>query len=444
MLAQKCENISNQENSLKRGKMSLFWGKFLREITGELTPSSRIFLRTLFCTFSFILGVGYSAVQEANELSEESTVRLIADNIPDFPRPDRLRIKAVGDIIPGTNYPYNRLHPRKEELLAEVEPLLDEAEIVFGNFESTLTNATVSAKQMGSGLVFAFRTPPDYSNLLKEAGFDVLNIANNHSLDFGDRGFQDTVANIEKAGIKAIGEKDKIVYTYHEGAKIAWLGFSYFPHQNSILNLPKSLALVQKAEANADIVIVSIHAGAEGTAAMHVRDRTEYFYGENRGNLVQFSRSAIDAGADLILGHGPHVPRSLELYRHKLIAYSLGNFLGYKTLSNKAELGYSLVLEVELDDRGDFLSGQIHPVRLQKNGIPQPSDRGETIQLIQRLTQSDFPHTPLTITPEGQILRNETVLAKELAEELAKESQDHINTSLVEFFLPTGIAAPEN
>lgn len=436
MLVRECENIRDRENSLERGKIVLFWGKLLREISSELTLSSRIFLRTIFCTFSFILGVGYSSVQETSELSEESTVRLIVDNVPDFPRPERLRIKAVGDIIPGTNYPNNRLHPRKEELLADVEPLLDEAEIVFGNFESTLTNATVSSKVMGNGLVFAFRTPPDYSELLKDVGFDVLNIANNHSFDFGDRGFQDTVTNIEKAGIKAIGEKDKIVYTYHEGAKIAWLGFSYFPHQNSILNLPQSLALVQEAEANADIVILSIHAGAEGTGAMHVRDRTEYFYGENRGNLVQFSRSAIDAGADLILGHGPHVPRSLELYRHKLIAYSLGNFLGYKTLSTEAELAYSLVLEVELDDRGDFLSGQIHPVRLQKNGIPQPSDRGETIQLMHRLTQTDFPHTPLTITPEGQILRNEVILAQ--------ENKDHINTSLAEFFLPTGIAAPGN
>ncbi|MEA5470287.1 hypothetical protein VB714_15525, partial [Spirulina sp. 06S082] len=150
MLVQEYENIRDKENSLEKEKIALFWGKLLREISSELTPSSRIFLRTIFCTFSFILGVGYSSVQEANKLSEESTVKLIVDNVPDFPKPDRLRIKAVGDIIPGTNYPHNRLHPRKEELLAAVEPLLDEAEIVFGNFESTLTNATVSAKQMGS------------------------------------------------------------------------------------------------------------------------------------------------------------------------------------------------------------------------------------------------------------------------------------------------------
>lgn len=432
MLAPECEKVSDQ-NSLERGKKAVFWGKLLKEISNELTPSSRIFLRTLFCIFSFVLGMGSSAFQEVGELSEDSTVRLIADGLPAVPQPQRLRLKAVGDIIPGTNYPDYRLHPRKEKLFAEVEPLLEDAEIVFGNFESTLTNATIASKQMGSGLVFAFRTPPDYSHLLKEVGFDILNVSNNHSFDFGDRGFQDTVANIERAGIRAIGEKDKIVYTYHEGMKIAWLGLSYFPKQNSILNMSHALALVEEAEANADMVILSIHAGAEGTEAMHVSDRVEYFYGENRGNLVQFSRRAIDAGADLILGHGPHVPRGLELYRHKLIAYSLGNFLGYKTLSTQAQLSYSLVLEVEFNERGDFLSGQIHPVRLQQDGIPRPSDRGETIELMRYLTQTDFPHTPLTITPEGQILKNETILA---------ESQDRIDTSLVEFFVPTGVAAP--
>ncbi|MGK7925444.1 MAG: CapA family protein [Spirulina sp.] len=433
MLVRERENIKIAENSLERGKMAIFWGKLLGEISQELTPSSKIFLRTLFCIFSFLLGMGSTPFEEVNKLSEESTVQLIVEGLPEIPKPERLRLKAVGDIIPGTNYPDNRLHPRKEELFAAVEPLLDEAEIVFGNLESTLTNATVSSKKMGSGLVFAFRTPPNYSKLLKEVGFDILNISNNHAFDFGDRGFQDTVAHLEGAGIKAIGEKDKIVYTDYEGIKIAWLGFSYFPHQNSILNMPHSLALVREAEANADIVILSIHAGAEGTGAMHVSDRNEYFYGENRGNLVEFSRRAIDAGADLILGHGPHVPRGLELYRHKLIAYSLGNFLGYQTLSTQAQLSYSLVLEVEFNDRGDFLTGQIHPVRLQNNGIPRPSDRGETIQLMRYLTQTDFPHTPLTITPEGKILKNETVLA---------ETPDRLDHSLVEFLAPTGVAAP--
>ncbi|MEM9540905.1 MAG: CapA family protein [Cyanobacteria bacterium P01_E01_bin.42] len=432
MLAPKCEPVSDRA-SLEERKKAVFWGKLLREISRELTPGSRIFLRTLFCIFSFILGMGSSAFQEVSKLSEESTLRSIANDLPAMPPSDRLRLKAVGDIIPGTNYPDNRLHPRKEELFAAVEPLLDDAEIVFGNFESTLTNTTVSSKQMESGLVFAFRTPPDYGNLLKEAGFDILSISNNHTFDFGDRGFQDTIANIEGAGMTAIGEKDKIVYTYHEKTRIAWIGLSYSPRQNSILNMPHALALIEEAEARADVVILSIHGGAEGTEAMHVRDRVEYFYGENRGNLVQFSRRAIDAGADLILGHGPHVPRGLELYRNKLIAYSLGNFLGYNTLSTRTQLSYSLVLEVELNERGDFLNGQIHPVRLQNNGIPQPSDRGETIELMRHLTQMDFPHTPLIITPEGQILKNDTILAEE---------RDRIDTSLIEFFTPTGVAAP--
>jgi poly-gamma-glutamate capsule biosynthesis protein CapA/YwtB (metallophosphatase superfamily) len=118
-----------------------------------------------------------------------------------------------------------------------------------------------------------------------------------------------------------------------------------------------------------------------------------------------FSRTMIDNGADLILGHGPHVPRALELYKGKLIAYSLGNFMGYQTLSTDAELAYSLVLEVELNNQGDFVSGKIIPVHLNSEGIPYPDQQGRSIRLIRQLTQSDFPNTPLTIDKHGQIRR---------------------------------------
>jgi hypothetical protein len=151
-------------------------------------------------------------------------------------------------------------------------------------------------------------------------------------------------------------------------------------------------------------VVISVHAGAEGTGAMRVPNKTEVFAGENRGNLVQFSRAMIDNGADLILGHGPHVPRALERYKGKLIAYSLGNFMGYRTLSTQAQLAYSLVLEVELNNKGDFVSGKIIPVHLNRQGIPYPDRQGRSIKLIRQLTQQDFPKTPLIIKNDGQIL----------------------------------------
>ncbi len=378
----------------------------------QITTPRRASLLLLVGTFSFSLGLGYGLSQRQLDteqyVEDEPTL-----DIPIEPKPSKvksppkvnIKIKAVGDIVPGTNYPQNRLHPQNKVLFQSVKPLLKGADILFGNFESTLTNYPFSPKGVGGGLIVAFRTPPSYTQILKEAGFDVMSVANNHSFDFSDQGFADTIQNLEKASIKALGKKGQILIGHRKGLSIAWIGFSYFDEHNSLHNLKKAKTLVQKARENADMVVISIHAGSEGTGAMNVRNQTELFFGENRGNMVMFSRTMIDNGADLILGHGPHVPRALELYKGKLIAYSLGNFMGYQTLSTDAELAYSLVLEVELNNQGDFVSGKIIPVHLNSEGIPYPDQQGRSIRLIRQLTQSDFPNTPLTIDKHGQIRR---------------------------------------
>ncbi|KDR55242.1 MULTISPECIES: CapA family protein [Limnospira] len=343
--------------------------------------------------------VTQATIEQLRNISELTISSLRNPIDPDM----RITIKSVGDIIPGTNYPYNKLHPNKQVLFAGVKPALQDADIVFGNFESTLTNYPNSAKNVGRGMVFAFRTPPEYAALLREAGFDILSVANNHSFDFFEAGFKDTIANIEKAGMKAVGKKGQIVYHEVRGINVAFIGFSYFNYHNNMNDLEASQALIKEAADNADIVVVSVHAGAEGTGALRIQNRTEYFYGENRGNKVLFARTMIDAGADLVLGHGPHVPRALELYNGKLIAYSLGNFLGYRTLSTRSELGYSLVLETQLDVMGNFVEGRIIPVHLDGQGIPSLDNSLRTVGLMRRLTKSDFPDTPLEIDDQGNI-----------------------------------------
>ncbi len=315
-----------------------------------------------------------------------------------------ITIKAVGDIVPGTDFPYSRLPVGAEEtLFASVKPLLTDADLVFGNFESTLTDHPISAKDVSRPQVFAFRSPPSYADHLRSAGFNVLSVANNHSMDFTVTGFADTIHHIEIAGMQAVGAKGEIVYSSVQGLQVAWIGFSYLPYHNSVHELDQARSLVLEADQQADLVIISVHAGAEGTGALHVRDQQEIFLGEMRGNLVQFSRSLIDAGADLILGHGPHVPRALELYQGRLIAYSLGNFLGYRTLATAGATGHSLVLEVELNALGQLISGQIHPVQLDGVGIPHPDPYQHSVNLIRQLTQHDFPNTDLQISDTGTI-----------------------------------------
>ncbi len=321
--------------------------------------------------------------------------------------PVAVQLKAVGDVIPGTDFPNYRLASDPNYLFNSVKMFMGEVDIVFGNFESTLTDYPYTAKNVSQGMTFAFRTPPHWTDVLKSAGFDVLSVANNHSFDFGDPGFDDTIANIQQSGMQAVGRRGDIIKVEANGYTVAFIGFSYWPDHNDMNDLATATVLVQQAQSEADMVVISVHAGAEGTDAMRVRDQTEYFFSENRGNMVQFSRRMIDAGADLILGHGPHVPRAVELYQGKLIAYSLGNFLGYRTLSTTGPLGLSMILQVDLDEAGNFLHGRVIPVALDNNGVPYIDNAFASVTLVRQLTRQDFPETPLTIDDMGYILRTD-------------------------------------
>ncbi|MEH2205807.1 MAG: CapA family protein [Nostoc sp.] len=319
--------------------------------------------------------------------------------------PDTITIKAVGDIIPGTNFPDYRLPRLRDQLLPKsVRTHLQGSDILFGNFESSLTNYPYTAKDISRGQVFAFRSPPAYAQLFAEAGFNVFNMANNHAMDFGPVGFKDTMKNLQAVGIATLGHKNQILYLEANNIPVAMLGFSPYEMYNSIHNLGAAKALVAEAKNKANIVVVSMHAGAEGTGALHVKNQTEFFYGENRGNAIAFARNMIDAGADLVLGHGPHVPRAMEIYQGKIIAYSLGNFLGYRTLSTNAQTGDSMILEVKLNSAGNLVSSKIIPVRMDRQGIPHIDRSFQTIKLMRYLNNQAFPKNPVKINKKGEVV----------------------------------------
>ena len=318
---------------------------------------------------------------------------------------DTLTIKAVGDIIPGTNFPNYRLPSSPDQLLPRsVRGYLRKADIVFGNLETTFTNYPYTTKDISRGQVFAFRSPPSYAQLFADVGFNVFHIANNHAMDFGSTGFQDTVKNLKKVGIASLGHKNQILYLEANNMAVAMIGFAPYGMYNSIHNLTAAQALVAEAKNNADIVVVSMHAGAEGTAALHVKNKPEFFYGENRGNSIQFARTMIDTGADLVIGHGPHVPRAMEIYKGKLIAYSLGNFLGYRTLSTKAQTAYSMILEVKLNSQGELVDGKIIPIHLSKQGIPEIDQYFRTVGLLRYLNKNHHLVEPITFNQRGEIV----------------------------------------
>jgi poly-gamma-glutamate capsule biosynthesis protein CapA/YwtB (metallophosphatase superfamily) len=369
-------------------------------------------LPLVFISTCLYIGVNIGSAIRVGKIQALDKQQKPAESLPILPPateeqifPDSVTIQAVGDVIPGTNYPENKLPRDRNQLISKsVRSYLQHADILFGNFESSLTNYPYSSKDISQGQIFAFRSPPAYAKLLSDVGFDVLNIANNHSFDFGLVGFQDTNKNLASVGIKTLGHKNQILLLQANKVKVAMVGFAPYERYNSIHDLKSATALVKTAKKKADIAIISMHAGAEGTDALRTQNKTEFFYGENRGNSVNFARTMIDSGADLVLGHGPHVPRAMEMYKGKLIAYSLGNFLGYRTLSTTAETSYSMILKVKLNSRGKLVAGQIIPVRMDKQGIPYIDQQFYTVQLVRDLTARDFPKTSMKINKKGEII----------------------------------------
>src|SRR5205823_5735022 len=177
-----------------------------------------------------------------------------------------------------------------------------------------------------------------------------------------------------------------------------------YPWAQNLVDIAAARLLVAVAASRADLVVVTMHAGAEGADQAHVRPGTEFFLGENRGNAVAFSHAVINAGADLVLGSGPHVLRGLEWYRGRLIAYSLGNFLGEGTLSMSGANGVSAVLQVTLRPDGSWLNGRLVPIRLVSPGVPAPDPGREAIRLVRSLSLADFRDRGMRISPEGVLV----------------------------------------
>ncbi len=312
---------------------------------------------------------------------------------------ETVTINAVGDMVLGTTWPEERLGPGVESRFFEgVTDQLAGSDVVFGNLEGALTDSDDTHKDPSRGTQFAFRMPPRFGAVLREAGFNVINLANNHSADFGDSGLEDTQRNILENGMFAVGLKDEIVYQQIRGIRIAWIGFSYLHRHNSIHDLDLVSRLVRSADESATLVIVTFHGGAEGSDALRAYDEDEMYLGENRGNVVRFARTAVESGADLVLGHGPHVLRGVECYWQKLIVYSLGNFVGYGAFSTKRAAAVSTIVDVTLDQDGWLRQVKFHPVRFNAEHLPEIDPLKRSLYLLNDLSML----TPLEI--EGKVL----------------------------------------
>lgn len=322
-------------------------------------------------------------------------------------RPEKILITAVGDIMPGTGYPTQKYLPpdNGNALLKNVKGLLKNSDITFGNLEGVLLDSGNTVKACSHpSRCFAFRIPESYVNLLTSAGFNLLSIANNHIGDFGPPGKNRTMEILKNAGIQFAG-LPRCPYTVFEKSGIRYGFCAFAPNRGTvdIRDTEQAYRIVSHLASISDITIVSFHGGAEGSANRHVTGASEMYLGEDRGNVKEFAHGIVDAGADLVLGHGPHITRAVELYKERFIAYSLGNFCTYKRFNLLNHNGIAPLLKIATDKKGRFLWGKIIPIKQEHLKGPEVDPSGSAIKEIIELSEADFPESPLTIDRKGNI-----------------------------------------
>ncbi|WP_217921800.1 CapA family protein [Miltoncostaea oceani] len=318
---------------------------------------------------------------------------------PPVPGGRAITVAAAGDTVMGS-LPYGLPPDGGRSFFSRVDDLLV-GDVVLGNLEGTLATGGSSKCGAGSSNCFAFRTPPSYARWLKQAGFTVMTLANNHAYDFGASAQRETVAALTRVGVRNTGRPGTVATQVIDGQRVAILGFAPYEWADSLLDIPRAKRRVQEVARSAQIVIVTFHGGAEGSDRTRVPNGPETYLGEPRGDLRRFSRAVVDAGADLVVGHGPHVLRGMEMYKGRLIAYSLGNFAGYEVFSLGGLLSTSMVLQVTLEPDGRLRTGRIRPTSLVGAGTPAPGV--DAITVVRRLSRLDFGARAPRIDAQGVI-----------------------------------------
>jgi poly-gamma-glutamate capsule biosynthesis protein CapA/YwtB (metallophosphatase superfamily) len=333
---------------------------------------------------------------------------------------DTVQIAAVGDIMMGTVYPDGKYLPPDNDCsrsFSMVLPYFQGADILFGNLEGTLVHSAAGAKKCGNPeWCYTFGMPAAFAGCLADAGFDILSLANNHINDFGETGRASTVQALDEAGIRHAGLASRPAVAFMKnGIKYGFCAFAPNKGTADIKDIPAAEQIVRQLNDSCDIVIVSFHAGAEGRAYQHVARGTETFIGENRGNVYEFAHKMIDAGGDILLGHGPHVTRAVEIYKNRFIAYSMGNFSTYSRINVEDVNGIAPIFRIYTDSRGCFIKALITPT-CQPAGdrTPRRDAEGRVISVIRELTRADFPEADIQINRDGWITFPESVCYPQL------------------------------
>ena len=367
-------------------------------------------MKKFFALSGFILLLAYFVLScQSKTVAVGQPTTLQPDSL--YQKKDTISIVAVGDIMLGSAFPTKLNLPPDDAVnsFKAVDSFL-KGDIVFGNLEGCFLNDGHSSKCKGSdpNSCYAFRMPDRYGAIFKKAGFNVLSIANNHVGDFDSRGRKNTVRILDSLQIKYAGQLNKPFDIFEkDSVKYAFCAFA--PNENtvSIKDIDSAKKLVAALKRQVDIVIVSFHGGGEGANFEHVTRQTEVFYKENRGNVYAFAHGVIDAGADVVLGHGPHVTRAVEVYKNKFIAYSLGNFCTYGMFSLKGPNGFAPLLQLKINAKGDFLYADVISVKQDKINRLTLDENFTAFKKMQSLTDVDFKGHQLKFENNRIVLKNQ-------------------------------------
>lgn len=352
-----------------------------------------LFLSTLVLTGVFALP-GNTENAPPTNLGGEPFIKFVPKEIN-----NDISIGFVGDITPvmvgDLDYGFQ---PSKDIL-----HILNSADIMIGNLEGAITDRTVSKCKVGMNKCYAFRGNTGFATQLKNAGFDVMNMANNHAFDFGNDGFIDTQYSLQNENILSTGAQGQISFYKTKNTTVALVGFAPNHATNSLLDSVNIQKLVSDAKSQSDIVVAIIHGGGEGTNYTRTKNEEEIFLGENRGNVMKQAHLMIDSGADLVLGSGPHVLRGFEIYKGKMIAYSLGNFFASNNLSTKGIMKFSGILNVDLDKQGTLKRARFIPAYIGPDGTPYIDYEKTAINMVNTLSKEDFGENALLVEDDGVV-----------------------------------------
>ncbi|OYD09932.1 CapA family protein [Paludifilum halophilum] len=282
-----------------------------------------------------------------------------------------LTLSVVGDMMFGRHVKkavdrYGYEHP-----LDKVKPLLRSSDLVTGNFEHPILLEPPEKYPVFDKSI-RLHTEKEAAKALKEAGFTSINLANNHTMDYGGPGLADTKKTFDEVGLETVGagrdryQAKQVAYQEVNGLNVATLGVTdrypkgFSVKQSSPGVLPATpktaLPLVESAAKNSDLVVVHIHWGVEYDNNVHPRQRV-------------FAQALVDAGADIVVGHHPHVLEPVEFYKGSVILYSTGNFIFDQGWSRTRE---TAVFQYKLSKDGKARL-EIHPM-LIREGQPRPLD----------------------------------------------------------------------